>query len=411
MLAAVLAAGLLVALVALFCAPSAGAASLYWTNDAGDPGHPGTVGRASIDGTAADNAFITSPNGACGVAANAGYVYWSVGGGAQGYVARASLATKAIENTFLTTVNNLNCGVAVNASSIFFNNYVIGAIARANIDGSGADQTFVTGGSNPQMPAVSASHVYWVNKNGQAVGRADLNGDDVDQALIATKCPEPVGVAVDATYVYWANTNCESIGRAKLDGTEVDQDFVELDEEGACGLAVDAGHIYWGRYGDETSSYVGRASIGGGDVDEKFIAASGYTCGVAVGPDPVAPAPPAGPPLGPPVPSPTFALVPPIRCTADCKKILVKFRFDAAGKVVAAQAKPKKGAKKPKLIRRLAKPVGAGLVTLRLKPTKAGKEVLAAKGKLRSKLSFTFTPTTGTATTITRGITAKPPKK
>jgi hypothetical protein len=254
-------------LVAL-AAPRAEAATLYWTNDAGEPGHPGTVGRANIDGTGVNNALFTTPDGACGVAANSQYVYWSVGGGPQGYVARANVATGVIESTFISTTNNLNCGVAVNASSIFFNNFAIGAIARANLDGTGVDQTFILGGSNPQQPAVNATHVFWVNKNAQSVGRAELSGGDVEQDLVPANCPEPVGVTASSEFVYWANTGCESIGRARLTPsgvTEIDQEFVDLDEEGPCGLAIDGSYIYWGRYGEENAGYVGRADLATGD--------------------------------------------------------------------------------------------------------------------------------------------------
>lgn len=402
-------AGLFAMAVALLLAPRADAAYLYWTNDAGKSTHPGTVGRANLDGTGATNTFITSPNGACGIAADANYLYWSVGGGPKGLVARANLLTGDVQTDFITTVNNLNCGIAANASSVFFNNYAIGAIARANLDGSGVNQTFVTGGSNPQMPAVSATHLYWVNKNAQSVGRAELGGGNVQQSFIPTKCAEPVGVAVDTTYVYWANTNCTSIGRAKLDGSEIDQDFVELSEEGACGLAVGGSHIYWGRYGEEGSGFVGRANLADGSgVNEKLIPTRGYTCGVAIGPDPAPPTP------GPPAPS--FKFVPPVKCTKGCKRILVKLDFASSGKIVVAQTKPKakgkgkKAAKRPKLVKRMARSVPAGLLTLKLKPTKAGKEALAARGRLKAKLTFTFTPSAGAASTIVRTIKAKPPK-
>src|SRR5262249_10748452 len=158
------------------------------------------------------NLYVTSPNGACGVAADARYLYWAVGGGGPpGHVARMSFADGAVQSTFITATSDLNCGVAVNASTIFFNNYSIGAIARANLDGSGIQQTFITGGSNPQQPAVGATHVYWIDKNSQSVGRAELSGANVQQNFIPAKCKEPVGVAVDSTYVYWANTSCTSI--------------------------------------------------------------------------------------------------------------------------------------------------------------------------------------------------------
>jgi hypothetical protein len=410
-------------LLLVIAVPRADAAYLYWSNDSGEPGHPGTIGRANIDGTGADNALFTSPEGACGVAADSNYVYWASGGGPIGHVARGNPLTGAIENAFISTTNTLNCGVAVNASSVFFNNFAIGAIGRANLDGTGADQDFITGGDNSQHPAVNATHVFWVNKDGQSIGRAELGGGDVQQSLVMANCPEPVGVAANSEYVYWANTGCESIGRAKLTPsgvTDIEQEFVDLDEEGPCGLAVDGNYIYWGRYSEETGGYVGRADLATGkNVNEKFIPTSGYTCGVAVGPSP-APAPPAA------AAKAGFRLIPPVKCTKGCKKIQVKFQFEAAGQVIAEQAVPKpksktkkqkkraaasaKKKKTPKLIKKLSKSVSAGIVTLSLKPTGAGKKALKKKGKLKVKVRFTFTPTGGQASTLEKSITAKPPK-
>lgn len=170
----------MVAVLALFAAPRAEAAYLYWTTFPDDPADSGTVGRAGIDGSGANNAFIVVPDGTCGVAADSGHVYWGAGEGTQGYVGRADLFGGAIEQTFIATTNNLNCGAAVNSSSIFFNNHAIGAIGRANLDGTGVDQTFVTGGDNPQHPAVNSTHLFWTNKDSQSVGRATLSGGDVN---------------------------------------------------------------------------------------------------------------------------------------------------------------------------------------------------------------------------------------
>jgi hypothetical protein len=412
------------AVLALFAAPRAEANYLYWTTFPENPAEPGTVGRADIDGSGANNNFISAPNGACGVAANASNVFWSIGEGPQGYVGRADLTGGAIDNTFIATTNNFNCGVAVNAGSVFFNNHAIGAIGRANLDGSGVEQTFVTGGDNPQHPAVNSTHLFWTNKDSQSVGRATLAGGDVNQGLVETKCAAPGGVAANDQYVYWANTECASIGRAKLSAggvTEIDQEFIKL-SEGPCGLAIDGDHIYWGRWGSQPGSFVGRANLDGSGVDEQFVATAPYVCGVAVGPGPAA-TPISNPSAG-------FKLKPPARCTKGCKRVLVTFEFDAAGTVVAKQAMPPKkgkgkgstkakssargkakGKRPKKLIKRLSQPVAAGTVILRLKTTGAGKAMVKKTGKLKVKVDFAYTPKGGAASTITQTLKVKPPKR
>ena len=72
------------------------------------------------------------------------------------------------------------------------------------------------------------------------------------------------------------------------------------------------------------------------------------------------------------------------------------------------------GKGKPKRIKRapLCGPAG-GTVKVPLKPTAAGREALKAKGKLKTRIEVTFTPTGGTAATQIYKVTLKkkPAKK
>jgi hypothetical protein len=66
------------------------------------------------------------------------------------------------------------------------------------------------------------------------------------------------------------------------------------------------------------------------------------------------------------------------------------------------------GKGKPKRIKRatLSVPAG-GTVKVPLKPTAAGRKALKAKGKLKTRIDVTFTPTGGTAATQTYKVTLK----
>ena len=93
-------------------------------------------------------------------------------------------------------------------------------IGRANLDGTDADQSFVSGADD----AASTSRSTPATSTGRTtstgtIGRADLDGSNVDQSFI-TDAGYPIGVAVDAGHVYWANNGTDTIGRADLDGTE-----------------------------------------------------------------------------------------------------------------------------------------------------------------------------------------------
>ena len=74
-----------------------------------------------------------------------------------------------------------------------------------------------------------------------------------------------------------------------------------------------------------------------------------------------------------------------------------------AGVLKAAQARVTK--KKPALIRAVrVRASKAGKVSLKLKPTAAGKKVLAKKGKLKVSAKFTFTPTGGKPKTTVKPV-------
>ena len=72
-------------------------------------------------------------------------------------------------------------------------------------------------------------------------------------------------MAVNARYIYWANDY--TIGRASLNGTDVNQRFITGTNVPA-GLALTSDHIYWT---NEYGNTIGRANLDGTDINERFI--------------------------------------------------------------------------------------------------------------------------------------------
>lgn len=146
-----------------------------------------------------------------------------------------------------------------------------GTIGRANLDGTGVNQAFITGPTGPFAIAVDATHVYWADQDANAIGRANIDGTNVDEDFISTVFPQ--GVAVDGSHVYWTTSPVgpDAIGRANLDGSGVDQDYVPTDEA-AFGVAVNASHIYWANYSSEA---IGRANLDGTGATQSLIASPG----------------------------------------------------------------------------------------------------------------------------------------
>ena len=104
-----------------------------------------------------------------------------------------------------------------------------------------------------------SAYVYWTNWDINAIARANLDGTGVDQSWIEG-CWIPWGIAVDENYVYWSNALeiFGSIGRANLDGTGADPFWITWCSE-SYGVAVDQGHVYWPTY--YPSNTVGQANL------------------------------------------------------------------------------------------------------------------------------------------------------
>jgi virginiamycin B lyase len=271
------------AMVVFGCLATQADAFVYWTNASG-----GMVGRASLDGTGADQMFITGASAPEEMAVDGQHVYWANGG--SGTIGRANLDGSGVDQSFITGASS-PFGVAVDGQHVYWANGASGTIGRANLDGSGVDQSFITGASSPDGVAVDGQHVYWTNLFTGAIGRANLDGSGVNQSFI-TGASFPEGVAVDGQHVYWTNTGPFTIGRANLDGSGVDQSFI-TGANVPTGVAVDGQHVYWANQLGDT---IGRANLDGSGVDQTFITGANLPVGVAVDTLPLAPSAQIGAP-------------------------------------------------------------------------------------------------------------------
>ena len=134
----------------------------------------------------------------------------------------------------------------------------------------------------------------------------------------------------------------------------------------------------------------------------------------AVPPPP--PAPPGPPP--PPPPPPNDISVPGGSVTFRNGAATITVQVPGPGTLTAGQA-PAAGASRRAVAsakRKLIKPAKAiakqaGAVTLKLRPTKAGKKQLRKRGRIKVSLAVTFTPTGGTPNTEISKLTIKAKKK
>jgi len=198
------------------------------------------------------------------------YVYWTHRGGGTGTtLGRANLDGTGANESFIAGAKG-PVGIAVDGSYVYWANTFSTTIGRAKLDGTGPNQSFITGATNPCGVAVDGSYVYWANNGSNAIGRAKLDGTGPNQSFI-TGATNPCGVAVDGSYVYWTNEGGTTIGRANLDGSSPNNGFIG-GASAPVGVTVNGSYIYWG---NNTTNTVGRANLDGSNPNNNFITGSG----------------------------------------------------------------------------------------------------------------------------------------
>ncbi len=256
---------------AIGCWATQASAYVYWGNSSST-----TLGRAALDSSGVDQAFVSGATAPAGVAVDGQHVYWA--NFSAGTIGRANLDGTGVNQNFITGAT-FPFSVTVDAQHIYWTNEIVaGTIGRANLDGSGATQSFISGASFPEGVAVDGQYIYWSNWGagaGSRLGRANLDGSNPTQGFI-TGADAPVGVAVDSRHIYWTNNGDGTIGRTNLDGSGTNQSFIS-GAQNVQEVTVDGQHIYWAN-----SSAIGRASIDGSSPDQSFITGASGTVGVAV---------------------------------------------------------------------------------------------------------------------------------
>jgi hypothetical protein len=331
-------------------------AYVYWTNSDG-------IGRANLDGSGANQSFITGINADANaevMAVDGAHVYWTHGSGVPEdpyAIGRANLDGSGVNQSFITGLNAtfLSGGLAVDGAHVYWTEDIgeapqqhIGAMGRANLDGSAVDQNFITGQGSLYGIAVDGAHIYWAgatsetwaNHDSGHIGRANLDGSGADRNFIPADYPNDV--AVDGAHIYWNSGVVFNppIGRANLDGSGANQTFLSGLEVNAGDIAVDRAHIYWSQRRRNTEGAIGRANLDGSAVNGNFIYGNGGDYGdLAV--DALGPPPP---------PVITFTkkqgvnnkhryVVVKASCSAPCAKLVATGKVTAGTKALGALRK------------------------------------------------------------------------
>jgi hypothetical protein len=283
----VVVAGLLAAVVLLILPPLAKANFVYWAS-AGQT----TVGRAKLNGTGVNNAFVTGLTNVHGVAVDSKFIYWTQGSGVTSSIGRAKLDGSGANPNFIPNSTAVNfaaaapqAAIAVTAGAIYWVNTGTARIGRANIDGTGPNGSIVNPGGDP-ICGVTANQnfVYWMDVGlGQTIGRANPDGSG-SQFNFIPGVSGTCGVAVDGSFLYWAATG-QAIGRAPVGGGSANNTFVPSATSATnttCGVAVNSQYIFWGNSG--ATDFVGRANLSGASSNPSLVVGPTDPCLPAAAP-------------------------------------------------------------------------------------------------------------------------------
>lgn len=173
---------------------------VYWTSVGG------AIGRADLNGANPNPSFIVKKAmNPCGLAVDSGHLYWAdIATGTPAYIGRASLDGTFVQPQYATLEIAFPCGVAVNSANIYWGDSGIfgGGTRIGRVDlatGKSVDLSFIDGASTPCGLALDASsHLYWANAGTNTIARANTDGTGVDQSFVTTGANQPCGVAVDS---------------------------------------------------------------------------------------------------------------------------------------------------------------------------------------------------------------------
>ena len=252
------------------------------------------LAAGAVPATAGITASSAGSREPASAAALPAHIYWtnpetSRGAGGPGIetVARANIDGTGIDKSFITQGPSHPEAIAINAHFIYWVQAETGAIARANLDGTQVDESFVRISGTTGGLAISSSHIYWASGSSPGspaeIGRANLDGTDVDSHFISVGHGTYIGgLAVDSTHIYWTNRDKGTVGEADLDGSHVNLQLIKGAKD-PNGLAVEQGYLYWANdpTGAGAHATIGRARLDGSHVQESFISGLHEPFGVA----------------------------------------------------------------------------------------------------------------------------------
>ena len=260
------------------------------------------VGRAGPEGGAAEPEFANAApedwltrnvTVGAGIAAGPEYIYYPVSSG----IARVPIGGGSPQLEFipLSTQNEKHewegefpYAIAVAGEYLYWTHQYRGkegveskGISRAKLNGSEVITNFIAATEQVRGLAIEGEHIYW--RQGIHIARANIDGTEVERTFLNVGYDQVGGLATNGRHIYWASSLSGYIGRANLNGTEQNNAWIRPPEGASIVgfVAADEQHVYWeaapGGAPNKRSVARVAANAGGGgspspsEIEEQFV--------------------------------------------------------------------------------------------------------------------------------------------
>jgi hypothetical protein len=203
---------------------------LYWNSK---PSGAGQIGRIRLDGTEKNptwhtvTEFFTKLLQYGGLVVQEPYLYWTeYQSGTISFISRTELSTGTTLREW-AICNNLTVGGIASDENYIYTARNTGHIARIKLSNAAVEETWINAGENVTAIAVDASHIYWATLSGEEIKRAAIAGTGAEKFFATTSLVK--GLAVDAGHIYWVAdkaTEAVGLGRATIAGGSIENKWI-----------------------------------------------------------------------------------------------------------------------------------------------------------------------------------------
>lgn len=209
--------------------------------------YSGGLNARAIDGSGSQTSVL-AVTGCVEIDAAGDYIYMSYG----------QIRRVKKDGTGLTTLRTISdqYGLLINGGYIYYGYEYGRKIGRMNLDGTGANDSWIDYSSNSSAPysaqlAIVGSTIYFGgggNSYGKSIWKVPLTGGSPSLFVNDADAQAGIdGIDSDGTYIYWTDYRVGEIGRAAIDGSSTTDNWVTGLSQ-PWGIQVADNYIYFNHF-------------------------------------------------------------------------------------------------------------------------------------------------------------------